>query len=85
MTGLPHADKLLSDASASALHARGLVRSAEHKAAIAEIESVAHLLDAAIVEIVGSWRAYGASWQDVGLALSLTRQAAFARYSERLK
>lgn len=61
------------------------VRAGSYIHALAEIESLRHLLDEVVDEIALAARLNGATWQDLGDGLNLTRQAAFARYNTRLK
>lgn len=61
------------------------VRAGSYIHALAEIEELRHVLDLVVDDIALAARLNGATWQDLGDGLNLTRQAAFARYNTRLK
>jgi hypothetical protein len=54
---------------------------AEYPDVVAAIAETQRSLNVTLRQAVGFWREAGASWQDIGAALGMSRQAAQQRYT----
>lgn len=59
---------------------RALARG-DYRTAVLDLDSARVHASNALILVVRAWRGTGASWQDIGDALGITRQAAWSRFA----
>ena len=59
-------------------------RAAMLREAVTQVRDVADRLDWVLLSLVGEARAHGLSWEEVGAALGVSKQAAHKRYAPHL-
>lgn len=53
--------------------------------ALGDLERAMRSMELAKIRLIGAAQAHGASWDDIGSAMSVSRQAAWERYRDRVR
>lgn len=81
---LAQADEHIREAIATLLAASLNCRNLDARSALEALDSARVTVELAETQLAAHLRSFGATWQEIGDALHISRQTAFARYSPRL-